>query len=1192
MQLALRLILSVALALIVASPTFAAPSRQTQCQRLSDAVVRLGSEALEGLSRGTTITATAGRPIVFNWQLSPAVLALREARCAQRLVVLFDFDRVVRFQTGPIATLPGSKGLYKIDLASNKTRAFFEIPTDSKDTSLQLSTTFWELGVTQINVAIFFVENAGKATVISKLIARVEKLRVVDVSAGSYTIAAADAFDATKPLRVLQTRSQRYILHDYGQFFRVFSSGGDPVLFGSGRNVNFSPHGRFLSAIFDHGVDVYDLDAGRLINRHRLEGGVRDWNITALGWTEADSFLIMSWSGAGGIAIVPTLVDDVEWRTGHGLDQRREEPGHAQSISLSLALGRIDTRYQYASLIELARSKLTPVRTNDLFKVKTDASSPESWNRVNWPLDGNFRLSHDFSDDPQPKHIEAHIPLDTFVATPTRRGTPTPFSGAHRFYLHRSGTPMYIRYGALFDLPAPIDWEEAMPERLNGFLKTQGLELGAPTPLSKVYSTNPDDLQQIIADIEKTRVLSNRRSAARTTDRSVASFYSLERVPRELFALQQFFATERASYQMGYSSYATDKILTPTTRSNLVFFPNAISQRYQYLAHFAFLSLIERASFAKELVYLDLPEWEKENLSSEERSQIQPEKSGEPGCTGSDGRLPRVLPWAVRDAWTGKVGDEHIWVFQSSCTEGLRGDWQFGQITVVQESNGKVFKAVVGAERCPETTAKCNYLSAELASLQVTAVDGRYLVLKGYNNTVIVYDLREHKIVARAKQTTLGPGALVRVSRDAHYILFVAPSGELVIVDTVRQTELVRGVFLDDEIILYTQDGRFTATEDGASYVRVKFAGIPELQSLKQFRRFLFRPDLLSVVGQSVQDAGFHIPAPPTVSIAVRGAEAETGHSILEIAAPPYVSLSTLYVFADGRLLKKVAVGNAGVTRLETIGLVRTVEVQRIAENGAESSVKSLRLNVDAKGGRLFVLAAGISSYADSRIPGLTYGESDARKFCNVALSGLVNNYSSVIDMTAQCQGLATVDIRDRLESAVEMMDEADTLVFFFSGHGVRADDGGFFLLTAGSDLDNLERTAISWRDVLSKLRRAKGRVVLFLDACHSGQAGRLLTNDELVDALSTVDEVPLFVIAASKGRQKSWEPDTLAGGVFASFLIHILSNPERYDRDGDGHLTIGELFYYLRAKVSSFSGDVQTPWLSRNFDINGVSLF
>ena len=64
-------------------------------------------------------------------------------------------------------------------------------------------------------------------------------------------------------------------------------------------------------------------------------------------------------------------------------------------------------------------------------------------------------------------------------------------------------------------------------------------------------------------------------------------------------------------------------------------------------------------------------------------------------------------------------------------------------------------------------------------------------------------------------------------------------------------------------------------------------------------------------------------------------------------------------------------------------------------------------------------------------------------------------------------------------------------------------------------------------------------------------------------------------------------------GGLFSVALAEIIgSQRKEHDTDGDGVISISELYRALKAKVIVGSNGQQTPWLSRNKMVGDFGVF
>ncbi len=73
----------------------------------------------------------------------------------------------------------------------------------------------------------------------------------------------------------------------------------------------------------------------------------------------------------------------------------------------------------------------------------------------------------------------------------------------------------------------------------------------------------------------------------------------------------------------------------------------------------------------------------------------------------------------------------------------------------------------------------------------------------------------------------------------------------------------------------------------------------------------------------------------------------------------------------------------------------------------------------------------------------------------------------------------------DRLSS---QSTQRDAVMIFFAGHGKLDNQNNLYFLPVDTDLDELAFTGLSEGDFKAKVKAIAGRVILLLDACHSGK--------------------------------------------------------------------------------------------------------
>ncbi|MFD8492644.1 caspase family protein [Amycolatopsis sp. NPDC059657] len=149
-----------------------------------------------------------------------------------------------------------------------------------------------------------------------------------------------------------------------------------------------------------------------------------------------------------------------------------------------------------------------------------------------------------------------------------------------------------------------------------------------------------------------------------------------------------------------------------------------------------------------------------------------------------------------------------------------------------------------------------------------------------------------------------------------------------------------------------------------------------------------------------------------------------------------------------------------------------------------------------------------------------------------------------------------------------------DLTLLYFTGHGLKDDDGRLYLAMTNTLRDNLLFTGLPADQVDQAMEGCLSRQkVLVLDCCYSGAfpAGRTAKADTTVHALQRFQGRGRTVLTASDATQYSFEGDQPHGqaaqSVFTRYLVAGLRDGSA-DLDGDGDITLDELYSYVHDRV------------------------
>jgi hypothetical protein len=236
---------------------------------------------------------------------------------------------------------------------------------------------------------------------------------------------------------------------------------------------------------------------------------------------------------------------------------------------------------------------------------------------------------------------------------------------------------------------------------------------------------------------------------------------------------------------------------------------------------------------------------------------------------------------------------------------------------------------------------------------------------------------------------------------------------------------------------------------------------------------------------------------------------------------------------------------------------------------------------------KLYVLAVGASTYRDPALR-LQFAAKDAADFVAETLTQEGTLYRSVEVRLITDADATYGNIREGLFWLEENVTANDTAYIFIAGHGVNDNRGDLFFLPHEAEVANLRRTALAAAEIVRTIEYLPGRVVYFMDTCHSGNleftrraAAPLDLNRHLQDLRAATGAV---VFSSATGSQYALESPEWGNGAFTRALREGLGG--RADYDGNGAVTVNELNLYVAERVKELTANRQTPVLRKPAEV------
>jgi len=415
--------------------------------------------------------------------------------------------------------------------------------------------------------------------------------------------------------------------------------------------------------------------------------------------------------------------------------------------------------------------------------------------------------------------------------------------------------------------------------------------------------------------------------------------------------------------------------------------------------------------------------------------------------------------------------------------------------------------------------------------------------------------------------------------------------------------------------VLWTPSGYYDASPGGEDFIgwhvnngRDRAA---DFFPISRFRSTYYRPDVIDRVlktldeGEALRQANEEGGRKQSAALSVRdklppvaailspadGLEVSETPVKVSYAVRSLEPLTRVKILVDGRPVTVQGMAKPMKERGEVSLAIppRDCEVSVIAENRfAASEPATIRLRW--KGAKLkdefeikpklYVLAVGVSVYQDAGLR-LDLAAKDAQDFGAVWSDQGGRLYSKVEVKILTDTQATKGNILDGLEWLQRQVTGKDMAALFFAGHGINDPTGLFYFLPVEADLEKLKRTGIPQSDITSTVAAIAGKVLVFMDACHSGNLMGKVKRRGVVVTSSVVNELAsaengAVVFSSATGKQYALENKEWGNGAFTKALVEGVGG--KADYKATGRITLNMLDLYVSERVKELTQGQQTP--------------
>lgn len=236
----------------------------------------------------------------------------------------------------------------------------------------------------------------------------------------------------------------------------------------------------------------------------------------------------------------------------------------------------------------------------------------------------------------------------------------------------------------------------------------------------------------------------------------------------------------------------------------------------------------------------------------------------------------------------------------------------------------------------------------------------------------------------------------------------------------------------------------------------------------------------------------------------------------------------------------------------------------------------------------LYILAVGVSEFTDTKY-NLTFAHTDADSVADMFASMRGKLFNKVEVKKLLNKDATLVNVKSAITWLEEQATQKDLIIMFFSSHGALDNKGNLYILPYDFNAISLFATALNIKDITSGINGTPCKKLIFMDACHSGEAGLDLLEfasikDASIDgAIKEIAEAEpgITIMTSSTGKEFSYEKNSWGHGAFTKAILEGLNGKADFNKDKVIYFT--ELNLYVADRVKELTGGKQHPYTPIN---------
>ena len=228
----------------------------------------------------------------------------------------------------------------------------------------------------------------------------------------------------------------------------------------------------------------------------------------------------------------------------------------------------------------------------------------------------------------------------------------------------------------------------------------------------------------------------------------------------------------------------------------------------------------------------------------------------------------------------------------------------------------------------------------------------------------------------------------------------------------------------------------------------------------------------------------------------------------------------------------------------------------------------------DPEDAKRWAIVIGVNDYNDVGIQDLSKARNDAKIMGQILMEQ--GEFEKVFVMTDDVGAKdplypTRINIEEKLDILLTYAHPYDTILFYFSGHGISDESGNGYILPVDTVMDKVNYTSIKVDQIIKKLNEKKiTKSLIVLDACRDVVSTTRSANKEGLQADKFQNAEVGATFFSTKAGYYSFEDPASDFGVFTKYMAYGMEG--KADENGDGIVTFGELEDYVQREVNNWS--------------------